>query len=531
MVIKKNWATYIIWMLSAIVLLINFIACSWRGIKLYCEQFASNIKFAETYDFVIPIIACMLLILVIIPIVYISGRVGEILLKLKNKTLLTEVSGVIIVLAAIGIRIYDLCAGKFGNLTDATYFEYILLTETATINPPVHPIAVCYCAILKAVMRLTENDPSAVMILQIVIQSLIIVFLYLLLKKIAGFIPAVFATMIWGFSMPVIDLCREAQPACFSFLVILTACFVAAECYLSKVYWMQGKAVYISGLSGIVTGCLLYLDRMHLAIVIFVIGMIFFSDVSENYGDKIKNLCVYVITSLLTFLALCGMIAARQGRLFEDILDGWINTVDQKNMLAQILMHDFTQAQMYACFAVTYLALFTVIAFFDQYYVRHMMWMVFLLFVPTPWFHLGGHAGRLITMTVWSVIAGFGIQMALFHNKKENDIQLETVNTKKDKRKTKMITDTEEDIVSQNEIADELVNALAQLDHNSMFGEAEKKDTEQYTYNDRPDIQYIKNPLPLPKKPKHRVMDYEFDVAEEDMKYDYDVDDADEFDL
>ncbi len=42
---------------------------------------------------------------------------------------------------------------------------------------------------------------------------------------------------------------------------------------------------------------------------------------------------------------------------------------------------------------------------------------------------------------------------------------------------------------------------------------------------------FIENPLPLPKKHVKREMDYEYPVPEEDMKFDIEVDETDDFDI
>ena len=63
--------------------------------------------------------------------------------------------------------------------------------------------------------------------------------------------------------------------------------------------------------------------------------------------------------------------------------------------------------------------------------------------------------------------------------------------------------------------------------------EETKKEIEEKTREGREGekIRLIDNPLPLPKKHVKKTMDYGIDVAEEQMKYDRDVRDDDDFDL
>lgn len=44
-------------------------------------------------------------------------------------------------------------------------------------------------------------------------------------------------------------------------------------------------------------------------------------------------------------------------------------------------------------------------------------------------------------------------------------------------------------------------------------------------------IELIENPLPLPKKHEKREMDYQYQVAEDKMKFDVEVADGDDFDI
>ena len=56
----------------------------------------------------------------------------------------------------------------------------------------------------------------------------------------------------------------------------------------------------------------------------------------------------------------------------------------------------------------------------------------------------------------------------------------------------------------------------------------ENNDTEN---SEKKSVQFIENPLPLPKKHVKKVMDYKFEPEEHLMKYDIEVSDDDDFDL
>lgn len=47
---------------------------------------------------------------------------------------------------------------------------------------------------------------------------------------------------------------------------------------------------------------------------------------------------------------------------------------------------------------------------------------------------------------------------------------------------------------------------------------------------DKKEVEYLISPLPGPKKPRHRELDYDYEVDEDKMKYDIEIDDTAEFD-
>ncbi len=42
---------------------------------------------------------------------------------------------------------------------------------------------------------------------------------------------------------------------------------------------------------------------------------------------------------------------------------------------------------------------------------------------------------------------------------------------------------------------------------------------------------FLENPLPLPKKHEKRTMDYQYEVMEAEMRFDFEVDENDDFDI
>ena len=127
---------------------------------------------------------------------------------------------------------------------------------------------------------------------------------------------------------------------------------------------------------------------------------------------------------------------------------------------------------------------------------NYMLWLlVCIVAAPTPLASVGVQPFGIISLYIWAVLAGLGLQNCIFGGSaKVMKAVIEEINS----------------TVEQNEKEE---------------GEPEKI-PEQIT---KP--RYIENPLPLPKKHVKKEMDYQYLVEEKDMKYDVNVSETDDFDL
>ena len=127
-----------------------------------------------------------------------------------------------------------------------------------------------------------------------------------------------------------------------------------------------------------------------------------------------------------------------------------------------------------------------------------MTWIILCLVAdPTPLAMSGEHGFGVLSLYIWAVLAGLGLQNCLFGGRaKVMQAVIEEINT--------------------------AVEAAEQAAHANESGTME-------SHTSKP--RYIENPLPLPKKHVAKEMDYQYDIAEKDMKYDLFVSDQDDFDI
>jgi hypothetical protein len=154
-----------------------------------------------------------------------------------------------------------------------------------------------------------------------------------------------------------------------------------------------------------------------------------------------------------------------------------------------------------------------------------MLWILAgLAIAPVPMMELGVLPYAMISVFQWCVLAGLGVQNCVFGNQAETmQAKIEAINAAAEPiaekpapaaAETEVLQPQEETMQAKIEA----INAAEPIAEKSAPAAAEP-------------IHYIENPLPLPKKHVKKEMDYQYPVAEADMKYDVEVDDADDYDI
>lgn len=164
---------------------------------------------------------------------------------------------------------------------------------------------------------------------------------------------------------------------------------------------------------------------------------------------------------------------------------------------------------------------------------NYTLWILLCLIVaPTPMAVIGEWQFGLLSLYIWAVLAGLGIQNCIFGGKaKVMQAVIEKINASADQEEENGQTEenrqTEE--TGKEEMVTESCMAEGHERAEKMTDVHEIKTDELAEELKKP--RYIENPLPLPKKHVKKEMDYQYPVAEKDMKYDVNVPDNDDFDI
>ncbi len=377
-----------------------------------------------------------------------------------------------------------------GNM-ESEYFERALVKAGEEITPLVHGIGYLYVACLSAVMSFLGNKIASALFLQAFIQIVSLVLCYLVVRKAAGRLPACVTLMYMAFSGAYVSRIGVIDPECLFFLLYLLGMYLTVRFvkdYCRHVYG-KGFCVWIFVLLGIVLGIFIYLDVRFITLLFLLAGIFTGKKEQDESLPAVaarQNVFLFLVTvcsCVAAFFASFGVDAIGYGTEYMTELSAWENFYLSRfsgSILAcmEQFMLDFP-INILLIAAASFLVFEFKRSKKEQNY---MLWVLLCVCtVPTPMTGYGVLPYGTVALFIWCVLAGLGLQNCIMGGN---------------------------DLVMQAKI--EEINAAAPVEEKSRF---------------------IENPLPLPKKHVKREMDYEYKVAPEDMKFDIEVDEKDDFDL
>lgn len=381
------------------------------------------------------------------------------------------------------------------------YYDMAVLAEQGSGSPMDYGISYLYVTLLSVVLSFLGNKIVSAVFLQICLQMMGMLSAYIVARKMAGRLPACISLLYLGGSLTCLGMLFRFGPEWLFFTLYMIGMLVAVSFVknycadnISRV-WTVVCAVAVGALIGAIT----YLDLIGASLLIVMliaaVGKKTESDATVYYNySKGMNAAVIVcscISCAAVWFGVMGLISYVKGTdVVSDIL----------SRLQMLYLNSFpytaapySNAEYYPDIfwigALIASASFLAFEYFrsgkEQNYVP---WILLgLLAAPTPMAMYGEHGFRGLSMYVWAVLAGLGLQNCIFGGRAE---------------------------VMQAVI--EKINAEAEIEQ---------------TAPQEPKPRFIENPLPLPKKHVAREMDYQYDVADKDMKYDLFVSDNDDFDI
>lgn len=435
---------------------------------------------------------------------------------------------------------------EFSSIANAgglEFYDMAVVTEEDLVPILDYGISDLYVMLLSTVLSFLGNKVISAVYLQVSLQIIALVLVYAVTRKIAGRLPACVALMYLACSLSCLRMLVCFGPEWLFFIfymfgMLMTVSFVKSFCEnrLRKPLALIG-AVAI----GVLIGGLAYLDLTAFSLLV-VIAAVAVGKRPRQMKMPIRNsggisaavILMAIFMCAVAWLGAMGAVSVVKGtNLSNEIMDRfWI--FYQNSIL-------FTNEEPY--FLDIYLigvlivpASFLVFEFFRKGHEQnYSLWILLCLLVaPTPMTVYGEHKFGVLSQYVWAVLAGLGLQNCLFGGRaKVMQAMIEEINTAAE---IAVASEQAEEPVSTAQITEE-----QNVDMETIVQKQELKDksedtemiaeTQETAENQVPESRYIENPLPLPKKHVAKEMDYQYDIAESDMKYDVEVSENDDFDV
>lgn len=383
-------------------------------------------------------------------------------------------------------------------LKDSAYYEMAMIKSSGGVPQIAHGASYFYTVILSFVLSLSGNYMTAGVYLQLLLQVLSLLLLYLGTRLLAGRTEAICAMAIMAFLPEYAHRVCELTPEVFYFFLFSAGLCITGLCTTG----LRGKkkgggSDAIFAITGLYIGMMGYLDAFGFTLLLFIGGLYVKEwmdgkDGLERRSRKNRRkpaifpflLCLSGMALMLLFLT--GWDAVLSGSSWKSIWETWGNVSSagggfrfpagpDRNMAAGAIL----------CFG----GLLGGIGFFFHRQQKQDVWILFLM-AAAIWDMLpAGKAGyHIFTAFAWAVLAGLGIASMG---------------------------------IDKGEVAVKIsVPELVLEDMDKMAEEEEK-----------PSVKLIENPLPLPKKHVRREMDYDRIVEWEKMKFDVPVEETDDFDF
>ncbi len=440
---------------------------------------------------------------------------------MKRERVAEAVAVIFVFVAGIVLRILFL--KNTGD--EAAYFTWASVDGQPLMSVS-HGAQQLYLGLLRGLFLFTGNKYMSGIILQIILQILMTLVWYLAVRKMAGQIASfVVATGIMllpqSIHMGLVYSPKILYLLLFGFVLLLMS-------GLWNRFNTQSELQWYSWLHTIVLGCamgyMIYLDITGMVLIVLVLFTLAIQShpVEEPYTN-IQKLLQILLVLLACVASLIGSFFVEtllKGGTLVSATDNWFNLFVCKGMpsldgFGGMLSIDLSNS-------ITALAAAAIL-----FMAALAFWVHKSKEMQMPWFAVAIVLGILYAcnfcaasmqcdyMFVLMILLMAGVGIRAIFIEKENKVAVILPATES-KESTSVATPVAMPAptpvtVSQTTAVNSSVEPAAQV--------PEKK------------INYIENPLPLPKKHIKRTMGYRLDVPEEAMKYDIEVSDNDDFDL
>ena len=586
MTFKKNWLTDLIWAVTAAIIGLNIVGYLKLFLTGMPELEALKTNSSVLYDAIwLGVSAAVMGLLVLI---FFLGRLTVRLLtknnsrkeapSVKRKVFLAIVEGIVLLCVTAGafyVRYAQMLHTLEWKLADDFYYELAMIKINDTLPSLQHTGSYVYIYVLSFVMRILGNKVFSAVVLQFVLQMITILFLYFGMRRLAGVIPAVVSSVVFAFAYSNCALLFEADAQCLVFFLFAVAVYFTAglfELYRKDVG--SARLVFRIILAALFSGLCCFLEPYCMMLLLF--GVALGLQDSEWYNGKTKA-CLflsYIIATIAVGFVFFTITAVANDVDLAMVISDWFAVLKDAKAIHYALyfpedvFRTTLEGVVLACLVFLNLPGYHV---WDT--AKQIPFLILLVLAPVPFCTMGTLEYDLFSLCIWGALAGIGLQLMLSPKvvaEQETPVEepekeplaaekspvaenssiaeipqdVEEI-TSVDKTFLEEKNEAEEDIFFDEKAEAEESASLEEepaAEEEAIFKEAADVRVSISTENDsNPEensllettskpVQYLHNPLPVPKKHVKRVADYKVNVVEDD-DFDFDIHEEDDFDF
>ena len=432
-------------------------------------------------------------------------------------------AAVAVVLLAVGIVLRVQAIS--GAAEDSVYFEMAAVLPNQKVPQIVHGAVYLYVSILHTLFYFLGNKLLVAVWFQIVLQVLCGLFLYCVVRRVSGPLAALVTLGIFMCSPVTIEKAVELSPEMLFLLPVLLVAWGMAGSIGKNLN--KTAALFL----GILTGALGYLDVSGF-FLLFVLAAVVCSQkaagVGKGAGARAGAFLLGLLGAVVGFLGCIVADASMSGKNSIRVLKAWGGLYQPENIVF------YTTGEQTAInwddWMLLVLLAMGIFSFWlnrrqdkrSVYTIGICLWLTAMCFgIFTP--ELDGNTGLYLLLLLWGTVsleecrrlpaASVAVEEAAVPE--ETDVLEKAAMLEK-----AAAIPTKE--LPEEELSERRENLAGQEE--SLTGEKapEKKQPQK--------VQYIENPLPLPKKHVKCVMDYSLKEMPDEDDFDLDIGDEDDFD-
>ena len=544
MTYRRTWFSCVLWLLYTIlcVMLIVAVGKVWIGLLASIGTITPQVFY----------------VVLLIPVAALYWIIRGISIRIRKRRtwkdraarITTCVVYILIVAFAVLIRIaclryyvsyMEIYGSDFVNIEQMNlgYYDMAVLAEQNDVPPMDYGISYLYVMLLSVVLSFLGNKIESAIFLQIILQIVSIVVAYAVTRRLAGRLPACISILYLAGSFTCLGKLFRFGPEWLFFILYMAGMLAVVsfvKCYCEDKI-PRPWAIVCAIVAGALIGVLTYLDLTGASLlVVMLIAAVGKKTESETVGhynySKGMNVVVIVFSYLSCAVVWLGAMSVVSNVRGTDVVSDILDRLQMcyRNSFP-FTSAPYTSAEhypdIYLVGVLIISASFLIFEFFRSGRAQnYMLWVLMcLLAAPTPMAAYGEYGFRGLSMYVWAVLAGLGLQNCIFGGRaKVMQSVIEEVNMAAEKAEE---FEQVENPVSAAQTTEEQKSEEQDLGMENVTGaqQPEIMEVKETKTN------YIENPLPLPKKHVAHEMDYQYAVEEKDMKYDVEVPEDDDFDL